>query len=151
MQRGKSAESLSPSRHVGVWIDHRRACVVELAGKSVRYEEVASNLEPRHKAMGGTKVPGRSFMKAFFASEKNQTRARMEHERRFYEAVVRALLATDGHWPERVVVLGPGRAKQEFVRELNRQGKSAASVAAIVPAMRLTRRQLIAEVRRQFH
>ena len=135
-----------PATLVGIWLDHFRAHIVELKGNQVRHSLIESHVGRRHRSTGGTKLPGKSYVKSFAASEKNAESARREHLDRYYKNVLKSLPAVD-----QLVIMGPGVAKTEFQKTVAKNRRLAAGLRGIVTAKAMTDRQLIAQVKRYFH
>ncbi len=131
---------------VGIWVDHRTARFVVLRGDDAKYSELKSGVESKHRATGGTRMPGKNFMKSFTASEKKRTRVRAEHIRQFYAQIVEALAGVGS-----VALLGPAGAKDELAKVINKDQTLKRKLVDVRTADKLTERQLVAAVRDIFH
>lgn len=137
----KVTPSKTPSRRsVGVWIDHREAVLVFVAGETKELVRIASHVE-RH--------PSRSEGALL---EPRRPRADDSRERRFtgqlaryYEEVVARVAGTDA-----VLIFGPGEAKGELRRHLEKSGLAGRAVF-LEAAERMSEGQLLRKVRQHFH
>lgn len=129
-------------RSVGVWIDHREAVLVFVSGEDKELIRIPSNVE-RH--------PGRSADEAPHAGIESRVRADDSHQRRFtgklarfYEQVIGRIDGTAA-----VFILGPGEAKGELSRQLEKTGLAGRAVL-VEAAERMTDGQLVRKVCKHF-
>ena len=117
---------------VGLWIDHKKAVIVFLAGNDAQIRLVSSNLEkPRRQS--GVATP---------ADDIRQRKSTTELSG-FYDEVISRIRGA-----EEIFILGPGEAKGEFRKrlddELNRR------IVGVEAADRMTDPQIVAKVREYF-
>ncbi len=112
---------MPPSRFV-VWLNHAEAHVLQLRDEATSKTVIAQSEHPRlHRREGS--VSG----------------ARAAPDRAFLDAVARALDGADA-----VVLSGPGLAKSEFLKHLQRHAPAlAASVVAVQTSQRLPDETLV--------
>lgn len=129
------------SKQCGIWIDHRRALVVYLADGDAVTRTVESGVARRQRA-GGSRTSAPDGPQDAFAED----RAQRKHEKAL-RTYYRSLANTLGT-PDEMFVMGPGEAKGEFVKELDRtlQGR----VVAVEPADKMTDPQVVAKVKAYF-
>ena len=133
-------------RLVGVWIDHRRANIVELHGEDVREQEIMSTIERHTHSTGGTKLGGTPYISAMGASERHQHERRLHEMTTFYTSVMAALGDAD-----QIALLGPGLAKGELRHVLDAHQHFTGRIISTKTSAALTPRQLVAEVKSLFY
>ena len=122
-------------KEVGLWIDHRKAVVVTVIGETEEITQIASNMEKRVRYSGAAQeVPG----------EDQRDRQYMVHLSKYYDGVI--LQVRDA---KSVLIMGPGEAKGEFVKQLRNEG-FAGRIAAVETVDKMTDRQIAARVRQHF-
>ena len=128
---------------IGLWIDHREAIIVILAGdaeetvhinsrsgKRIRYSSASRSKTPP----GMKQVPSETQRDQKFQNVLNE----------FYDEVVATVRQA-----ETIQVFGPGEAKGELVKRLERAGLKE-HVLAVEAADKMTDRQIAAKVRQRF-
>ena len=118
-------------KHVGVWIDHRKAVVVSINGESEEIHSVVSGVEKHVRYSGGT-------------PEDQQEHRFTNHLNEFYASII-ALL----HDADSILILGPGEAKVEFKTRLESNALGD-RIGGIETADKMTDRQIAAKVREHF-
>ncbi|MGD0918535.1 MAG: hypothetical protein ABSB22_18960 [Thermodesulfobacteriota bacterium] len=128
---------------MGLWIDHRKALIVAVTDKGEEIRLIISKVE---------KQPGRSGgMRSKTPYEAQQVPADDSRERKFtghlniyYNAVIACIRDA-----ESILILGPGEAKGELKKCLERD-KLGGRIVGIETIDRMTDRQVAAKVRRYF-
>jgi hypothetical protein len=128
----------------GVWIDHREAIVVFLDTDSDRPLHVASHVV-KHLSRGGDSPLKGSFEARQVPPDDRRQMALTGELNAYYEQVMAAVANLDA-----LLILGPGEAKGEFKKRLDRH-KLGARVAAVETADKMTEPQLGAKIREYFH
>lgn len=128
---------------VGLWIDHKQAIVVALMGKGEEIGLVVSQSEKQPRRSGDALLPGRGKPRRPVADDIRQ-RVLTSQLNLYYDAVIAAIGDA-----ETILIFGPGEAKGELQRRLERK-KMAGLIAAIEPADKMTRPQVAAKVRAYF-
>ena len=129
------------SRIIGLWIDHAHARMVELGDEGqAGLATIASNIEGHHRTTGGrgTTLPGRLGGNP----GTKRDRHREQELRRYYNTIISLVSRAD-----RLVVMGPGRAKQEFMKELEHYPAVRNRVAGVEATDKLTANQIAAHAR----
>lgn len=128
------------TRNVGLWIDHKNAYLV-WPGEN-RIQVIPSNISPRVRT-GATRIGG--LYNQSFDSELRHN-DRYEHQlRAYYDQVIEALRPA-----ERIFILGPGEAKHELERALQKHKDLYPRLVKLETADKMTQRQLAARVRQFF-
>lgn len=123
------------SHHAGVWIDHKKAVVVIVAGKTVTQHVLPSGLGS-HTHYGGSQESG---------GEKKYEERRGHDLDRYYDSVIEQL----AH-PDRLLLMGPGEAKLELKTCLERSRRVPAVVIELESADKLTDGQIVERVKDHF-
>ena len=119
---------------VGLWIDHKEAIIVSLKGDAE---------ETKHISSDGAHAKTPEGMRRF-SSEDGRDRRFGNVLNEFYDEVVAAVRGA-----ETIQIFGPGEAKGELEKRLERAGLKE-HVLAIEPADKMTDREIAAKVRDRF-
>jgi stalled ribosome rescue protein Dom34 len=134
-------EKPTMAKHMGIWLDHAIARIATMDGETPPlFVRIESGVESQHRSFGqtGTGVPGN-----IGGNPERHYQNRRENElRRYYDRVIHAMQPA-----QHVVVMGPGEAKTELRRELERHPQVASKVVAFEPADKLTDAEFIARTR----
>lgn len=128
----------------GLWIDHREAIVVVLDSDSERLLHVASHVV-KHLSRGGDSPLKGSFEARQVPRDDRRQMALTGELNTYYDQVMAVVAHLDA-----LLILGPGEAKVEFKKRLDRH-KLGASVVEVKTADKMTDPQLAAKVREYFH
>ncbi|MCX6108334.1 MAG: hypothetical protein NTZ90_01865 [Proteobacteria bacterium] len=130
----------------GVWLDHRKAKIVELCGDDVSEQEIESNVERHTHSTGGTQLGGRAYISAMGSSERRLDERRGHEITLFYQTIAKAISRAD-----EIAVLGSGVARGEFIKYLEKDSSLADRVAFTGPSRVMTGPQLVARFKTIFH
>jgi len=119
----------------GIWIDRKKAVIVAASEAAVTTRTLNSDVAA-HPHFGGSQEGG---------GEKKYEERRALHLDGYYDAVIGLL-----DHPESLLILGPGEAKLEFRKRLERSNLLPAAAIAIESADRLTAPQIVAKVKQHF-
>lgn len=122
-------------RNVGVWIDHKQALVIQLDNGEKRIQVIESQLEPR------TRLVRRSVGDIDLPNELHTNQRYEKHLKIFLDRVMESLQSADA-----ILLMGPGEAKIELHKTLQKSKLLAERVAAVETVGKLTQRQLAARV-----
>ena len=131
------------SSPIGVWIDHRKAVIAELAPDGPRVTVVESKVQKHAERGGDSPLHGRYEARQVPADDSRQ-RALTGELNRYYDRIVAALPHKDG-----LYLFGPGEAKGELQRRLLKTNPHFAA-ASTETADKLTDKQIVAAVRKHF-
>jgi hypothetical protein len=136
-------EKLDMSGDAGVWLDHKKAVVVDLSGGATTTHVIVSQVE-KHPARGGdSPLQGKYEARQVPADDKRQ-RALTGELNDYYDAVAAALR---DH--ERLLLFGPGEAKLELQERLVRM-KLGGHIVSLATEDKMTDPQIVAKVRAYF-
>jgi len=131
------------SGNAGVWIDHRKAVVVDLSGGTPTTHVILSNVEKHPERGGDAPMQGKFEARQVPADDKRQ-RALTGELNDYYDAVVAALRDHD-----RLLLFGPGEAKLELQERLVKR-KLGGHIVSLGTEDRMTDPQIVAKVRAHF-
>jgi hypothetical protein len=120
-------------KHIGLWIDHRKAVVVTVDNEGEVVKEIASDMEKHVRFSSGASEDG--------SSEDVRDRQFDNHLNSFYDNVI--VLLGDG---ETIQIFGPGEAKGELEKRLESKGLGE-RVVRVETVDKMTDRQIAAKVR----
>jgi hypothetical protein len=123
-------------KQVGLWIDHRKAVIVLLTGKSEEIKEVLSGTEKRDR-FTGTDSENNSVEDILDNRFKN-------HLNSYYDEVIAVIRDA-----ESFLIIGPGEAKGELGKRIEHEGL-VKRILAIETVDKMTNPQIAAIVRKRF-
>ena len=118
---------------VGLWIDHKKAVIVFVEGKETELKLITSDIEKHHR-QSGVATPADDIRQRELTGQLN----------RFYVEVVDCIRDT-----ESILILGPGEAKGELSKRLEKDNLSR-RVVGIKTSDKITDKQIVALVRGYF-
>lgn len=121
---------------VGVWIDHRKAVMVFLTDAGEEIREIASNMEKHVRFSEDSDQED--------SADDIRDRQFAGHLDRFYDDVIAYV-----HDAESILILGPGEAKGELAKRLERKGLQGA-ISGIETVDKMTNPQIAARIREHF-
>jgi stalled ribosome rescue protein Dom34 len=122
-------------RDVGVWIDHRKAVIVNLRDQGEEIREIPSDVEKHVRFSGGAQV---------VSAEDQRDRRFTGHLDKYYDKVVSCIRDADS-----ILILGPGEAKGEFEKRL-RAESFGARIVSIETMDKMNYHDLATKVREHF-
>ena len=132
---------------MGVWIDSRKAVVVTAeadgAGEVPGIIQIMTGLEKQLRLSAGGRAKSRYGLQFAPPDDMRETSSRA-NLMFFLDKVVAAV-----HRARSIFIFGPGEAKHEFKKRLEREGLGA-RIDSVESAGRMTERQIAAKVRGHF-
>jgi hypothetical protein len=131
------------THHAGIWIDHRKAIIVELTPDGEKVKTVQSQVEKHPERAGDSPMKG-SYEARQVPADDSRQRALTGDLNHYYDAVIAAL-------PRDVslFLIGPGEAKGEFHKRIVKT-LPAAHISAVQTADKTSDKEVIAQVRAHF-
>jgi hypothetical protein len=117
---------------VGLWIDHKKAVIVFVAGKEEEIKLISSNIEKQHR-QSGVATP-----------EDMRQRELTEHLNIYYDEVVSCIREA-----ESILIFGPGEAKGELKKRLEKDNLGG-HIVGIETSDQMTDPQIVAKVKEHF-
>jgi stalled ribosome rescue protein Dom34 len=118
---------------VGLWIDHKKAVVVFVDGRETETKLINSEIEKPHR-QSGVAMPADDI----------RQRELTGHLNRYYDEVIDSIRAA-----ESILILGPGEAKGELSKRLEKDNLSR-RIVGIKTSDKITDKQIVALVRGYF-
>ncbi|MBI3898203.1 MAG: hypothetical protein HY308_07885 [Gammaproteobacteria bacterium] len=126
---------------VGLWIDHTRAVIVTVTDEGESVKSVAANVDRQPRRYDG--VVSTASREPRPADDHAQ-RTYRQHLSQYYDEVIAQI--PDG---ESVVIFGPGEAKTELKKRLDKN-HFPAHVVGVETVDKMTDRQIVEKVREHF-
>jgi len=121
-------------KQIGLWIDHRKAVIVIVTEEGEELKKITSNMEKHVRFTGGTASEDGS-------TEDVRDRQFGNHLNSYYDEVIAVIRGADS-----IQIFGPGEAKGELEKRLEREGLKA-HIFAIETVDKMTDHQISAKVR----
>ena len=128
----------------GLWIDHRKAVIAVLSEEGEETLEIQSNVEKQPGRLAGVRSTTPYESQKLQADDSLQ-REFTGHLNHFYDEVIAAVRDA-----ESVLLFGPGEAKGELKKRLERDNLGG-HIIAVETVDKMTDRQIAAKVREYFH
>ena len=130
-----SARAESMAREVGVWIDHRKAVIAIIAGKTEEMRQITSNMEKHVRYSGAAQED---------SAEDQRDKRFTGHLNKYYDRVIACIRDADS-----ILILGPGEAKIELEERLGKEALRG-RIVSVETVDKMTDRQVAARVRQRF-
>jgi hypothetical protein len=121
-------------KQIGLWIDHRKAVIVIVTDEGEELKKITSNVEKHVRSTGGAASEDGS-------TEDVRDRQFGNHLNSYYDDVIAVIRSADA-----IQIFGPGEAKGELEKRLERAGLKA-HIVALETVDKMTDRQISAKVR----
>jgi len=129
--------------NIGLWIDHRKARIVLSSASGYEVREIASGAE-KHPGRAEGENSHEAFESQKIQADDVRDRKFAQHLNTYYDEVI-AVVQSAGS----LLVFGPGEAKGEFVKRLEKEKPSARHLK-VETSDKMTDRQIEAHVREHF-
>jgi len=130
-------------KRVGLWIDHKKAVIVALAGKRQETGRILSGAEKQPRRSGASRSEG-PYEPRHVPADDIRQRVLTEQQNLYYDEVIAAIGDA-----EAILIFGPGEAKGELKKRLERI-KMGGRIVAVETVDKMTDRQIAAKVRKHF-
>jgi hypothetical protein len=128
---------------VGLWIDHRKAVIVDLTDEAEEIKLIISKVEKQPGRLGGIRSKTSYESQLVDADDRHQKKF-TGHLNLYYDAVIACVRDA-----ESILIFGPGEAKGELKKRLERNNLSG-RIVGIETIDKMTDRQIAAKVRQYF-
>jgi hypothetical protein len=131
-------------QNIGIWIDHKKAFLVSVKDAQTTIERIESNAESHFRHSGGWKASGTNVAQSVSKEQKADERRKHQfHD--FYQEVIEKIGKA-----AKIYIFGPGEAKLELAKEIERIKDQHVRIAAVEASDRLTENQIVAKVKSFF-
>lgn len=127
---------------VGIWLDRRKAVLVTIDEGNESSEVVESELE-RHPGPEGSRRTGLAYGPQVKSADRQIEDRNRLVVNRFYAEIIRRIGV-----PDRLLVMGPAQAKQEFASLVQKTSSLRNVTVKVEPADRLNESQVAERTRR---
>ena len=124
----------------GLWIDHRKAIIVDIADEKEEVNVILSKAEKQLRRSGETPLSGPYEAQKVPMSDSRQKEL-TGHLNIYYDSVIACIRNA-----ESILISGPGEAKDELRKRLERDSLGN-RVAGVETADKMTDHQVVAKVR----
>jgi len=118
-----------------VWIDHRKAVIATIAGKTEEMRQITSNMEKHVRYSGAAQED---------SAEDQRDKRFTGHLNKYYDRVIGCIRDADS-----ILILGPGEAKIELEERLGKEALRG-RIVGVETVDKMTDRQVMARVRQRF-
>ncbi len=132
------------SRTIGLWIDHKEAVLVSMKDGATSVRRVESEVGTRFSPSGGWKAGGTAMAQSIVKEQKEDER-RKHHLHAYYQELIKAVGAA-----EELFIFGPGDAKHELVKEIEKNKGLRVRISAVETCDKMTEPQVVAKVKTFF-
>ena len=133
------------SNKIGIWIDHRKAVIVNLSNGEHNVQIIPSNIEKRVRAAGGSRTGNTPWGPQDIVAEDQIFRKYLHHLDSYYDKLIDIIKDSDA-----IFIFGPGRAKIELVKKINKSKALIKKLVNTETTDKLTDRQIVAKVKKFF-
>jgi len=128
---------------VGLWIDHKKAVIVDITETGEETTEITSEVEKQLRRSGDSPLQG-SYEPRQVPADDSRQRTFTGHLNSYYDAVI-ACIGDAGP----ILILGPGQAKHELKERLEKNSLGS-RIVGIETVDKMTDHQITAKVRQYF-
>jgi hypothetical protein len=139
-------------KFAGIWLDRREAFVVSLSTSNISelenqevIERIESNIERRVRLSGGSRSRKTPYGPQEISVDSKQEDRVKSQLRKYYQQIIQRISDAD-----RVLVFGPGEAKIELKKEIEKSKGLANRIKKIESADKMTPKQITAKVKAFF-
>jgi hypothetical protein len=139
-------------KFVGIWLDHREAFVVYLSknqpldnANQEMIDRIESETERRVRLSGGSRSRKTPYGPQEISVDSKQEDRIKGQLRKYYQEIIKRISDAD-----RILIFGPGEAKMELKKEIEKSKQLAGKIKQIESADKMTMRQIAAKARKFF-
>jgi hypothetical protein len=139
-------------KYVGIWLDHREAYLVYLSKDQPISSEnqemiecIESEIERRVRLSGGSRSRKTPYGPQEISVDSKQEDRIKGQLRKYYQEIIKRISDAD-----RILIFGPGEAKIELKKEIEKSKQLAGKIKQIESADKMTMRQIAAKARTFF-
>jgi hypothetical protein len=141
LMNGQTDKGVPMKKAVGLWIDHKKAVIVNGIESGGDVVTIESNMEKHVRYKEGAR-PKTAYGAQHSPAEDVQDRKYNEHLNKYYNRIIAQICKADS-----IFIMGPGEAKLELRKRLA-HAQLAHRVAGIETADKMTDRQIAVRIRK---
>ena len=130
-------------KEVGLWMDHRRAVIVWVTERGEEIERIESKVQKQLRRSGSSPLKG-PFESQQVPADDSRERALTGQLNVYYDLIIGRI-----RHAESILILGPGEAKGELKKRMEREHLGG-RIVGIETVDRMTDRQIAARVLERF-
>lgn len=131
--------------YAGLWIDHRQAVIVSITDNGKTIKRIDSEIERKVRLSGGSRSAKTPYGPQQVSVDGKQQERINRQLRQYYQRIIQRIQDAT-----KILILGPGEAKTELKKEMEKSRELAATKITVEPADKMTERQIAARVRQFF-
>jgi hypothetical protein len=131
------------TKQIGLWIDHKRAVILTTNEDGESMQVIESGIG-RHVRFRGSTHPHTPYSAQYQKGDDQLDKQFEGYLLKYYESVLALVRGAEAVW-----IMGPGEAKHELKRQIERQ-KNHIRIEGVEAADKMTDRQIAAKVRQYF-
>jgi hypothetical protein len=148
----RKTKGVDMRKYAGIWLDRREAFVVSLSTSTISgfenremIERIESDIERRVRLSGGSRSRKTPYGPQEISVDSKQEDRIKRQLREYYKEILRRIGDAD-----QILIFGPGEAKIELKKEIEKSKQLAARIKKIESADKMTKRQIVAKVKAFF-
>jgi hypothetical protein len=132
-------------KYIGIWIDHKEAIMVSIEDGQTKVDRIESHAESYFRPSGGWKAGGTCVAQSVSKEQKAEQRRKNQYHS-FYQMIIKKADVAS-----KIFIFGPGEAKLELAKEVEKIRGKHAKIEAVEASDRLTENQIVAKVKSFFY
>ena len=131
--------------YAGLWLDHRQAVIVSITDEGENIKRIDSGIERKVRLSGGSRTAKTPYGPQQVSVDGKQQERMNRQLHQYYQQIIRRIRDA-----AKILILGPGEAKTELKKEMEKSRELAAKKITVEPADKMTERQIAGKVRQLF-
>jgi hypothetical protein len=141
-------------KFAGIWVDRKKAYIVTIVRPEHKHEKqqeaesitrIASDVERHVRLSGGSRTRKTPWGPQEAAVDGKMEDRRKQQLKKYYHELIKTIQQA-----ERILIMGPGEAKKELKKEIEKSKELAQKIVKVETQDKMTERQMIARVRSFF-
>jgi hypothetical protein len=132
------------TKHIGIWIDHRRATIIALTNNKESISLIKFNVKGHLRMKGGSRS-STPYGPQDIASEKSVHKKYMHRLHQYYQEIV-----GESRDADKILIFGPGKAKTELKKEICKIRVLAPRIVGVETEDKMTEKQIVAKVKHYY-